>query len=179
MKIPNNYNETQTNSKYPVKPTKSGKYNLIIVNIKETKTRDLSKDMIVFDFDIYDGPSKQYYTNIYQGFEMDKWPLRLYQSITNDNINYYAGIIKAIKNSNDNFPQNFEKMVNGEIIHDTSLLIGKKVGGFLDYEEYKKNNGTVGTVLKVKYLCSIKDINENVGKNKQSNNDNPLSWLEK
>ncbi|MFA5714969.1 MAG: hypothetical protein WC998_04480 [Candidatus Paceibacterota bacterium] len=114
------------------------------VNIKD------GEQQLVLQLDIAAGPFKNYYSKQSKRFDKNRL-LRVWQNVEGKGTPYFKGLIKAIEESNEGFTFRFE---DGE-----QVLEKKLVGGNLREEEYMKSDGvTVGTSLRVGYLCSIGSI---------------------
>lgn len=157
MQMPDTYKtaETKQGGVFEDSPT-IGAYILKLISVEEKKSGQ--KDMAVFHFDIGedikgDGKAVGFYQ---RKFDNDtrpnkKWGLSLYQTITSENVGYYKGILKSFAESNTmHFPIEEFKKKN----HNLSLLVGFSVGSILRMEEYQKDDGSIGEILKIFFICS-------------------------
>jgi len=151
MNVPKNYDtaDAQTGmTEYP----QAGAQILRCMAIEET-TSKAGNPMLVFDFDISRGKFKGFYQKMFHEStrEHKKWPLKYYQLVTEENIGRYKGVIQSFQKSNPNFPAtDFQ----GEE-HNVKSLIGLEIGSVMQEEEYEKSDGSIGSILKIFYLCSI------------------------
>ncbi len=123
-----------------------GAYILGIVNAEEKISKG-GNQMLVLSLDIAEGNFKNFYSKFSKECGKNRI-LKHYRLLDNENAaEYLKGDIQAIENSNTNFKFEF----------DENKLIGKFVGAMLAEEEYLKQDQTIGTVLKIKYLCSVYD----------------------
>lgn len=145
MQKPNAYDSVSakqfSGSPNPVAP---GAYVLGIVKAEIT-TSSNKNEMLVLSLDIakgeYHGRFRELSDNVQKDCLLKHY--RLTDSETS--LPYFKGDIKAIEESNQGFVFNF----------DEKTLRGKLVGGMLAEEEYEKKDGTIGTSLKVAFLCSV------------------------
>jgi len=102
----------------------------------------------IFFLDIAEGEFKNYYRRQSERFNKNRY-LRFYQNTEGKGLPYFKGIINAIEEGNDGYKFDW----------DESTLAHKKIGGNLREEEYiRTSDGTIGTNLRVAYLCSIRSV---------------------
>ena len=104
------------------------------------------KEYLKIEYDIDQGPNKNYYTGLYQskGF----WAGRLYKSYKQKALPLFKRFLTAVSESNPGFV--FD--------NDEKKLIGKQIGLVLSEEEYRKNDGAIGKRLTVSAVKSIEHI---------------------
>lgn len=81
-----------------------------------------------------------------------KWPngATKYYSLKEENLGMLKGLTTAVEKSNPNYKFNMEE----------STLIGKKIVGVFGWEEYEKQDGSVGVATKLTQIRSIDKLNE-------------------
>ena len=155
MKMPANYNDVQVSEHTP--QPEAGGYILYCMKAEET-TSKAGNDMLVLDFDIMTGDHKGYYSRLMKKQDFKRWLLQNFLLLNDERaIGRYKGVLDSFKKSNTNFPDASFAGVE----HDTSKLVGLRIGAVLRKEEYLKNDGTIGTNLKIFYLTSVDRIEKN------------------
>ena len=105
-------------------------------------------------FDIAEGEHEGYYRRRFdqkkQYDETAKWPGMYYQAAKQDDLRYFKGFITSIEASNPGFKWNW----------DEKKLAGKLFGGIFGEEEYEKQNGEIGTIVKCRFARSVDSIRE-------------------
>ena len=105
-------------------------------------------------FDIAEGEYEGYYRRRFdqkkQYDENAKWPGMYYQAAKQDDLRYFKGFITSIEASNPGFKWNW----------DEKKLTGKLFGGIFGEEEYEKQNGEIGTIVKCRFVRSADSIRE-------------------
>lgn len=105
-------------------------------------------------FDIAEGEHEGYYRRRFdqkkQYDETAKWPGMYYQTVIQDDLRYFKGFITSIEASNPGFKWNW----------DEKKLAGKLFGGVFAEEEYEKQNGEIGTIVKCRFVRSVDAIRE-------------------
>jgi hypothetical protein len=104
---------------------------------------------LTIELDIAGGPFNNFYREKSEKFNSN-WYLKHYQGTEGKSLPYFKGFIGAVENSNPGFKFDFNE----------ATLSRKLIGGNLREEEYIKKDGTIGTILKVFYLCSVQSIRE-------------------
>ena len=104
-----------------------------------TDVRDMpAKEYLQVVFDIVEGP--------YRGFYSDTWGAAhpyahsMYKSYKPENMKYFKGFIACIDKSNGT---NFGALYSGQEAVNERLLIGKRLGVIIGYEEYVNDQGEV------------------------------------
>lgn len=125
---------------------KAGPYILGIVRADVEKKGGVQK--LVMQLDIASGRFKHYFKKQGDRFQKNRF-LRVFQDIdTEKGLPHFKGIILAIEQSNPGYIFEF----------DEKTLVGKFVGGNLRDEEYEKQDGSIGTCLRIGYLCSVGSV---------------------
>lgn len=146
MNKPNGYDAVQPISysrNYPI----PGPYVLGIYGV-DLRLSSNNNEMLVLTLDIIEGEYAHFYREL--GRELGKDCLLKHYRLTNSDaaVPYLKGDIQAIEKSNPGYSWMF----------DEKTLRGKKVGGMLQEEEYFRNDGNIGTILKIMFLCSIETV---------------------
>ena len=104
------------------------------------------KEYLAIEFDIADGPLKNYYRGLYEakGF----WGGKFIKSYKDKAQKFFKGFITAIENSNKGF----------KFDNDETKLKRKLVGLVLSEEEYKAKDGSIKTRLYVSDIRSVDKI---------------------
>lgn len=120
-----------------------GAYIAGICNIQDNE----EKECLKIEWDFAEGEYKGYNGDTFDraGF----WPITLYRSYKPNALPYFKAFKTAVEESNHGYHFD-ESNLNG--------LIGKRFGVILGEEEYKKNDGSVGTRLYVSATKSIRAI---------------------
>lgn len=105
-------------------------------------------------FDIAEGEHEGYYRRRFdqkkQYDENAKWPGMYFQTVKQDDLRYFKGFITSIEASNPGFKWDW----------DEKKLVGKLFGGVFAEEEYEKQNGEIGTIVKCRFVRSVDAIRE-------------------
>lgn len=145
MQKPNSYDSAKakqfSGSPYPVEP---GAYVFGIVKSEVTKSSN-DNEMLVLYLDIAKGEYQGKFREMSDNVQRDCLLKHYRVTDTEGSLPYFKGDIKSIEESNQGFVFNF----------DEKTLRGKLVGGMLSEEEYEKKDGTIGTSLKIAFLCSV------------------------
>jgi hypothetical protein len=146
MRKPDNYDQSEA-IEGGFREPHAGPCILGIVKADVQKNRNGEQQLVLF-LDIADGEFKNYYRRQTERFNKSRY-LRFYQNTEGKGLPHFKGIIRAIEEANPGFTFDWNE----------SSLSRKKIGGNLRDEEYvRTNDGTIGTSLRVAYLCSIKSI---------------------
>ncbi len=105
-------------------------------------------------FDIAEGEHEGYYKRRFESKKQSnpdaKWPGMYYQAAKQDDLRYFKGFITSIEASNPGFKWNW----------DEKKLVGKLFGGIFGEEEYEKTDGSIGTIVKCRFVRSVDAIRE-------------------
>lgn len=117
-----------------------GAYVCKIVQVRDEE----DKEYLYVEYDIAEGPSAGYYSRLQD--RANFWGGRIY-------ISYKESATRIIKHfcqviNNDNAPYAFNPFEDGSNT-DEKTLIGKIFGGVIREEEYRKNDGSIGTRLNI------------------------------
>lgn len=135
----------------------AGGYICKIINAKEEESKS-GKRMLVIAIDIAEGEHKGYYQKRYDESLKNaspdkhvKWAGVYRQMLEGENsAGFLKGLITSLEASNEGFKWNW----------DEKKLIGLKCGAIFGEEEYEKMDGNIGTTVKVKYIRSVKSIQD-------------------
>lgn len=111
-----------------------GAYKCQVVQVNITKTQS-GKEMMVFCFDIAEGPFKDYYMKQFKSRQKTdkdvKYPGIFRQLTRGDSLPFFKGVITSIEKSNPGYRWNWEE----------KSLIKKYFGGIFGREEYVGTDG--------------------------------------
>ncbi len=106
------------------------------------------ESQVIFFFDIAEGELKNFYRRQTERFKKNRF-LRVYQNTEGKGLPHFKGIIQAIEEGNPPYKFDFNE----------AGLLHKKIGANLREEEYyRESDGTIGTSMRVAYLCSIRSV---------------------
>ena len=130
--------EISDNEWNSITPAQEGEFNDLpaggyIVQITKVEDREQQEGLLVW-FDIVRGDFTGYArdTNDRAGF----WPLKAWVSTKDSAIRFFKGFVTSVEMSTPSFRFNRT---------DPQCLVGKYFGAVLGEEEYRKNNGEIGT----------------------------------
>ena len=148
MRKPNGYDQSEA-IEGGIKSPKAGPCILGVVNAFIQNNKNSEQQLVLF-IDIAEGEFKNYYRRQTDRFNKNRY-LRFYQNTEGKGTPYFKGIISAIEESNPGYRFDWNE----------STLVHKVLGGNLREEEYiRSSDSTIGTVLRVAYLCSKRTILE-------------------
>lgn len=132
----------------------AGGYICRIINAKEEKSKS-GKRMLVIALDIAEGEKKDYFK---KRFDEDnraekKWPAgAIYRQMLEGEkaAGFLKGLMTSLEASNEGFKWNW----------DEKKLANLKCGGIFGEEEYKKIDGSIGTTTKIKFIRTVKAIQD-------------------
>ncbi|HRT84278.1 MAG TPA: hypothetical protein P5523_06530 [Bacteroidales bacterium] len=105
-------------------------------------------------FDIAEGEHEGYYKRRFESKKQSnpdaKWPGMYYQPIIQADLRYFKGFMTSLEVSNPGFKWNW----------DENKLVGKLFGGIFGEEEYEKQDGSIGTTVKCRFVRSVDAIRE-------------------
>lgn len=132
----------------------AGGYICKIISAKEEKSKS-GKRMLVLALDIIEGDKKDFFRNRFnENSNPDKkWPAgAIYRQMLEGEkaAGFLKGLMTSLEASNDGFKWNW----------DEKKLADLKCGAIFGEEEYKKMDGSVGTSTKVKFIRTVKAIQD-------------------
>jgi hypothetical protein len=128
---------------------KAGGYVCKIVNVEDV----VDKQYLMIEFDIAEGPNKDYFKKFEERNNYWSWNAVTYRSYKEKALPMLKRFCSAVTKSNPGFI--FDA---GAQNSDEKTLKGKLIGLVLFEEEYVKNNGDIGTRLKVDYETDVEKI---------------------
>lgn len=137
---------------------KAGGYICKIINAKEEKSKRTEKRMLVLEIDIDEGEHKGYYQRRFDEAMKNaspdkpaKWTGIYRQMLEGEKaIGFLKGLMTSLEASNQGFKWNW----------DEKKLIGLRCGAIFGEEEYEKLGGGIGTTTKIKFIRTVKAIQE-------------------
>ena len=151
----NNWNEIEAKGMEDFKALPIGAYECVIKEANIHKNQETGKESFRVAVDIASGEYKDYYQNRYDSNNNanKKWDNNAtrYLAFQGDNVAYFKGFITSIENSNVGYTWDW----------DESKLVGKKICGVFQYEEYENQEGKKGVKVrlnKFRSLDKMKDI---------------------
>lgn len=110
------------------------------------------KEYLRIEFDIADGPFKNYFRNMRERLALDSWLAAgvLYRSYKESALPFFKQFVTCVQVSNAGYV----------FKNDEATLARKLFGVVMGEEEYEKNDGTVGVRLKASAVRSVKAIRE-------------------
>jgi len=132
----------------------AGGYICKIVNAKEELSKS-GKRMLVLNLDIEQGDKKDFFKKRFdENTNPDrKWPSgAIYRQMLEGEkaVGFLKGLMTSLEESNENFKWNWEE----------EKLIGLKCGAIFGEEEYEKMDGSIGTSTKIKFIRTVKSIQD-------------------
>lgn len=143
MKPINNWNDVKSSDSDFRRPEAGG---YICEIIRATDVPD--KEYIYLEYDIAEGEFKGHWQEIAEKFGW--WGGDFYRSYKESALGMFKGFIDSVEGSNEGYKWNWEER----------SLEGKRIGIVLGEEEYIKNDGSVGTRLKVRSTKKVQDIKD-------------------
>ena len=141
---------------------KPGGYICKIIAAKEEKSKSGNK-MLTLALDIDEGEQKGFFMKRFEELKKEnqdpnkevKYPnAAIYYQMLEGNekaVGFLKGLMTSLEASNPNFKWNW----------DEKKLVGLKCGAIFGEEEYEKMDGSIGVSCKVKFIRTIKCIQEN------------------
>lgn len=132
----------------------AGGYICKIISAKEEKSKS-GKRMLVLALDIVEGDKKDFFRNRFNDNSSPdkKWPAgAIYRQMLEGEkaAGFLKGLMASLEASNDGFKWDW----------DEKKLVDLKCGAIFGEEEYEKMDGSVGTTTKVKFIRTIKAIQD-------------------
>ena len=149
-----NWNEVEAKGMEDFKSLPIGKYECVIKEAGIYTSEQSGKKSFRVAVDIANGEFKDYYKNRFESNpNMDKkWDNNAvrYLAYEGENASYFKGFITSVENSNPNYKWDW----------DETKLIGKKICGVFQYEEYENQEGKRGIKVRLSKFRSMDKINE-------------------
>lgn len=142
MKPINNWEKVKASDDFERLP--AGGYVCEIVSAVD----NADKEYLHIEYDIAEGDHKDYWKNTADRFGW--WGGDFYRSYKDSALGMFKGFTNAVEGSNDGYKWDWKE----------KTLEGKMVGLVLGEEEYVKNDGSVGTRLKVRSVKTVQDIKD-------------------
>lgn len=151
MRVIDNYESVKPNSGEFSKPGNGG-YILEIVGVKDVPIDpDSGKgDYLLIDYDIVGGEFDRYYKKQNDRFGGGKWFANFVKSYKEKALGMFKHFTNCVEESNAGFKWAW----------DENSLVTKRFGAVLQEEEYRKNDGSIGTKLVVKDIKTVKQIQD-------------------
>jgi len=131
-----------------------GAYECVIKEAEVHKNEENGKETFKVAVDIASGEYKGYYQKRYDNNNNSnkKWDNNAtrYLAFQGDNTAYFKGFITCVENSNTGYKWNWEE----------KTLIGKKICGVFQYEEYEKQDGSKAVKVRLSKFRSLDKMNE-------------------
>ena len=132
----------------------AGGYVCKIISAKEEKSKS-GKRMLVLALDIVEGDKKDFFRNRFMenSSPEKKWPAgAIYRQMLKGDkaAGFLKGLMTSLEASNEGFKWNW----------DEKKLANLKCGGIFGEEEYEKMDGSVGTTTKIKFIRTVKAIQD-------------------
>lgn len=150
-----NWNEVEAKGMEDFKALPIGAYECVIKEAEVYKSKESNKESFRVAIDIASGDYKDYFQNRYDSNNNanKKWDNNAtrYLAFEGDNVAYFKGFITSVENSNPGYTWDW----------DEKKLIGKKICGVFQYEEYENQEGKKGVKVrlsKFRSLDKMKDI---------------------
>lgn len=133
----------------------AGGYICKIIQAKEETSKKSGKRMLVLALDIIEGDKKDFFRKRFNEDNRNdkKWPAgAIYRQMLEGekSAGFLKGLMKSLEESNDGFKWNWEE----------EKLKDLKCGAIFGEEEYEKMDGSIGTSTKVKFIRTVKAIQE-------------------
>ena len=150
----NNWNEIEAKGMEDFKALPIGAYECVIKEANIHKNQETGKESFRVAVDITSGEYKDYYQNRYDSNNNanKKWDNNAtrYLAFEGDNVAYFKGFITSVENSNVGYTWDW----------DESKLVGKKICGVFQYEEYENQEGKKGVKVRLNKFRSLDKIKE-------------------
>ena len=131
-----------------------GAYECVIKEANIHKSETSGKESFRVAVDIASGEYKDYFQNRYdKNTNMNKaWDNNAtrYLAFQGDNVAYFKGFITSVENSNVGYTWDW----------DETKLVGKKICGVFQYEEYENQEGKKGVKVRLTKFRSLDKIKE-------------------
>ena len=149
-----NWNEVEAKGMEDFKSLPIGAYECIIKEANIHKNEESGKESFRVAVDIAKGDFKDYFKKRFESNTNSnkKWDNNAtrYLAFQGDNVAYFKGFITCVENSNPGYKWDW----------DENKLIGKKICGIFQYEEYKKQDGSKAVKVRLNKFRSLEKIGE-------------------
>lgn len=149
-----NWNEVEAKGMEDFKSLPIGAYECVIKEANVHKNEETGKETFRVAVDIANGDYKDYYQRRYDNNTNSnkKWDNNAtrYLAFQGDNVAYFKGFITCVENSNSGYTWNWEE----------KTLVGKKICGVFQYEEYESQDGKKGIKVRLNKFRSLDKMNE-------------------
>lgn len=150
----NNWNEVEAKGMEDFKSLPIGAYECVIKEANVHENNETKKKTFRVAVDIASGDYKNYYQNRYDSNNNSdkKWDNNAtrYLAFEGDNIAYFKGFITCVENSNPGYTWDW----------DETKLVGKKICGVFQYEEYENQDGKKGVKVRLNKFRSLDKMKE-------------------
>lgn len=150
----NNWEQVEAKGMEDFKALPIGAYECVIKEANIHKNEQTGKESFRVAVDIASGEYKDYYQNRYDSNSNSnkKWDNNAtrYLAFEGDNVAYFKGFITSVENSNVGYTWDW----------DESKLVGKKICGVFQYEEYENQEGKKGVKVRLNKFRSLDKIKE-------------------
>lgn len=148
MKTINNFESVQASSGEYAKP-EAGGYIVKILDVNDVPIDPATGkgDYLKIDYDIAEGEFSGYYKEQNNRWGGD-WYANFIRSYKEKVLGMFKHFINCVEQSNNGFAWDWNE----------KELIGKKIGVVLQEEEYRKNDGTIGSRLRVNSVKTVRQI---------------------
>lgn len=154
MKKIENWNEVEAKGMEDFKSLPIGAYECVIKEAGIYTSEQSGKESFRVAVDIAKGDFKDYYQKRYDGNtnENRRWDNNAtrYLAYEGDNAAYFKGFITCVENSNVGYTWNW----------DEKTLVGKKICGVFQYEEYENQEGKKGVKVRLNKFRSLDKMKE-------------------
>lgn len=149
MKVIENYESIKPSNDEFAKPSPGG-YILKIVSVEDVPFNPQTGkgDYLRIDYDIAIGDFEGYYTAQNEHFGGGKWYASVIRSYKEKALGMFKHFTNCIEESNPGFRWDWHEQ----------KLVGLRFGAVLQEEEYMKQDGSIGSALKVVQIKSVADI---------------------
>lgn len=149
-----NWDNIEVKGNEDYKPLQIGAYECVIKQA-EIYTSELSgKTSLKISVDISKGDFKDYFQKRYDNNtnEEKKWDNNAtrYLAFKGENASFFKGFITCVENSNPNYKWDW----------DENKLVGKKICGVFQYEEYQKQDGSNSIKVRLSKFRSLNKIDQ-------------------
>lgn len=149
-----NWEEVEAKGMEDFKSLPIGAYECIIRKAEIYKNPTSKKESFKVEVDIASGEYKGYFQKKFDSNPnlLKKWDNNStrYLAFQGDNVSYFKGFITCVENSNTGYKWDW----------DETKLVGKKICGVYQYEEYENQEGKKGVKVRLNKFRSLDKIGE-------------------